>query len=263
MFYVLFRQNVLKDAQCCTLRAGRSYSEFPGPVDLPADFKGIRTTLETRYPFIMVACALLPSRGPTGDGNESHQHCGAWRPVSEYGIVSRRFCNDIGRTHITSRPGDALLCCIDHKSRTALSTRNVEPESSGAPPMDCVRRRGMDSNQSAVRNRDTRAGSDCCSSRRHRDGRWLPKRNNPHHYYGQDDRPRVTTSSRHLRSPRGTATAGSLAGSPSILLNPTSLNFSGVAGGGPAPPAKPLTLSNPTGGWLTWTMTETATVACP
>jgi BACON domain-containing protein/fibronectin type III domain protein len=44
---------------------------------------------------------------------------------------------------------------------------------------------------------------------------------------------------------------------PSILLNPTSLSFSGVAGG-PQPLAKPLTVSNPTGGTLTWTMTETA-----
>jgi len=101
LFYVLFRQNVLKDAQCCTLRAGRPYSEFPGPFDLPADFKGICMTLETRYPSIMLACALLPFTGPTGDGNESHQHCGACHH-SPYGIVPRRFCNGIGRT----RSGD-------------------------------------------------------------------------------------------------------------------------------------------------------------
>jgi Viral BACON domain/Fibronectin type III domain len=44
---------------------------------------------------------------------------------------------------------------------------------------------------------------------------------------------------------------------PSILLNPASLSFSGVAGG-PPPLAKPLTVSNPTGGTLTWTLTETA-----
>jgi hypothetical protein len=44
---------------------------------------------------------------------------------------------------------------------------------------------------------------------------------------------------------------------PSMLLNPTSLSFSGVQGG-PAPLAKPITLSNPTGGTLTWTLTETA-----
>jgi Viral BACON domain/Fibronectin type III domain len=53
----------------------------------------------------------------------------------------------------------------------------------------------------------------------------------------------------------GGATLTSL--TPSILLNPTSLSFSGVAGG-PPPLAKPITLSNPTGGTLTWTFTETA-----
>jgi BACON domain-containing protein/fibronectin type III domain protein len=53
-------------------------------------------------------------------------------------------------------------------------------------------------------------------------------------------------------TPTGTGTA-----TPSILLNPTSLSFSGVQGG-PAPLAKPITLSNPTGGTLTWTLTETA-----
>jgi hypothetical protein len=52
-------------------------------------------------------------------------------------------------------------------------------------------------------------------------------------------------------------TGGTAAVTPSILLNPTSLNFSGVAGG-PPPLAKPITLSNPTGGTLTWTMTEPA-----
>jgi hypothetical protein len=44
---------------------------------------------------------------------------------------------------------------------------------------------------------------------------------------------------------------------PSILLNPTSLSFSGTAGG-PSPLAKPITVSNPTGGTLTWTLSETA-----
>jgi hypothetical protein len=44
---------------------------------------------------------------------------------------------------------------------------------------------------------------------------------------------------------------------PSILLNPTSLSFSGTAGGS-SPLAKPITVSNPTGGTLTWTLTETA-----
>jgi hypothetical protein len=44
---------------------------------------------------------------------------------------------------------------------------------------------------------------------------------------------------------------------PSIMLNPTSLSFSGTAGG-PSPLAKPITVSNPTGGTLTWTLTEAA-----
>lgn len=44
---------------------------------------------------------------------------------------------------------------------------------------------------------------------------------------------------------------------PSIMLNPTSLSFSGVQGG-PSPLAKPIMLSNPNGGTLTWTLTETA-----
>ena len=55
----------------------------------------------------------------------------------------------------------------------------------------------------------------------------------------------------------GTTTGGTTTVTPSIMLNPTSLNFSGVAGG-PQPLAKPITLSNPTGGTLTWTLTETA-----
>jgi Fibronectin type III domain/Viral BACON domain len=50
---------------------------------------------------------------------------------------------------------------------------------------------------------------------------------------------------------------GTTGPSPSIQLNPTNLSFSGTAGG-PAPLAKPVTLSNPTGGTLTWTLTETA-----
>jgi len=53
-------------------------------------------------------------------------------------------------------------------------------------------------------------------------------------------------------TPTSTGTA-----TPSILLNPTSLSFSGVQGGA-APLARPITLSNPTGGTLTWTLTETA-----
>jgi hypothetical protein len=56
-----------------------------------------------------------------------------------------------------------------------------------------------------------------------------------------------------------TSGSGSSSGSvtPSILLNPTGLNFSGVQGG-PSPLAKPIMLSNPTGGTLTWTLTEAA-----
>jgi Viral BACON domain/Fibronectin type III domain len=44
---------------------------------------------------------------------------------------------------------------------------------------------------------------------------------------------------------------------PSILLNPTSLSFSGTAGGG-NPLAKTINLVNSTGGTLTWSMTESA-----
>jgi len=73
----------------------------------------------------------------------------------------------------------------------------------------------------------------------------------------KNDRPQVTPVPVTLVVTAGTPTVGSLTVTPSILLNPTSLSFSGVAGG-PAPLAKPLTLSNPTGGTLTWTLTETA-----
>ena len=59
----------------------------------------------------------------------------------------------------------------------------------------------------------------------------------------------------------GTTGSGSTSGSgsitPSIALNPPSLSFSGVQGG-PSPLAKPIMLSNPNGGTLTWTLTETA-----
>ena len=44
---------------------------------------------------------------------------------------------------------------------------------------------------------------------------------------------------------------------PSILLNPTGLSFSGTAGGA-NPLAKTMNLANPTGGTLTWSMTEPA-----
>ena len=54
-----------------------------------------------------------------------------------------------------------------------------------------------------------------------------------------------------------TSSGGSVTVTPSIMLNPTSLSFSGVQGG-PSPLAKPLALSNPTGGTLTWALTETA-----
>jgi len=43
----------------------------------------------------------------------------------------------------------------------------------------------------------------------------------------------------------------------SISLNPTSLSFSGTVGGA-TPLAKTITLSNPTGGTLSWTLTESA-----
>lgn len=52
-------------------------------------------------------------------------------------------------------------------------------------------------------------------------------------------------------STSGTTTA------PSILLNPTSLSFSGAAGG-TNPLAKTMNLANPTGGTLTWSMAESA-----
>jgi hypothetical protein len=72
----------------------------------------------------------------------------------------------------------------------------------------------------------------------------------------KNDRIQVTPVPVTLTVTGGSATTTATV-TPSILLNPTSLSFSGVAGG-PAPLAKPLTLSNPTGGTLTWTLTETA-----
>lgn len=50
---------------------------------------------------------------------------------------------------------------------------------------------------------------------------------------------------------------GGTTASPSILLNPTSLSFSGTAGG-TNPLARTMNLLNPTGGTLTWSMTESA-----
>ena len=72
----------------------------------------------------------------------------------------------------------------------------------------------------------------------------------------KNDRSQVTPVLVTLIVSGATATSTSTV-TPSILLNPTSLSFSAVAGG-PPPLAKPLTVSNPTGGTLTWTMTETA-----
>ena len=72
----------------------------------------------------------------------------------------------------------------------------------------------------------------------------------------KNDRIQVTPVPVTLTVTGGSATATATA-TPSILLNPTSLSFSGVAGG-PSPLAKPITVSNPTGGMLTWTLTETA-----
>ena len=52
-------------------------------------------------------------------------------------------------------------------------------------------------------------------------------------------------------------TGGGTPVTPSILLNPASLNFSGTAGGA-APLAQSINLTNPTGGTLTWSLTESA-----
>ena len=51
--------------------------------------------------------------------------------------------------------------------------------------------------------------------------------------------------------------SGKTTTSPSILLNPASLSFSGAAGGA-NPLARTINLVNPTGGTLTWSMTESA-----
>jgi hypothetical protein len=73
----------------------------------------------------------------------------------------------------------------------------------------------------------------------------------------KNDRIQVTPVSVTLVVAAGSSPSGNGSPTPSILLNPTGLSFSGVAGG-PAPLAKPIMLSNPTGGTLTWTLTETA-----
>ena len=72
----------------------------------------------------------------------------------------------------------------------------------------------------------------------------------------KNDRVQVTPVPVTLTVTAGSATATATV-TPSILLNPMSLSFSGVAGG-PSPLAKPITVSNPTGGTLTWTLTKTA-----
>lgn len=54
-----------------------------------------------------------------------------------------------------------------------------------------------------------------------------------------------------------TSTSTSTTSTPSILLNPVSLSFSGTAGG-TTPLAQTFNISNPTGGTLTWTLTEPA-----
>lgn len=54
-----------------------------------------------------------------------------------------------------------------------------------------------------------------------------------------------------------TSTSTTTTSTPSILLNPVSLSFSGTAGGA-APFAQTFNITNPTGGTLTWTLTESA-----
>ena len=53
----------------------------------------------------------------------------------------------------------------------------------------------------------------------------------------------------------GTATPTSSTPTPSLRLNPLSLNFSGKAGGTATLP-QTFNITNPTGGTLTWTLTE-------
>jgi fibronectin type III domain protein/BACON domain-containing protein len=54
-----------------------------------------------------------------------------------------------------------------------------------------------------------------------------------------------------------TSTSGGTTPTPSILLNPVSLSFSGTAGGA-VPLAQTFNIVNPTGGTLTWTLAEPA-----
>ena len=73
----------------------------------------------------------------------------------------------------------------------------------------------------------------------------------------KNDRIQVTAVPVTLVVAPDTTSGTSVSVTPSIRLSPTSLSFSGVAGG-PAPLAKPISLSNPTGGTLTWTLIEQA-----
>ena len=52
-------------------------------------------------------------------------------------------------------------------------------------------------------------------------------------------------------------TVGGTSSTPSISLNPSTLSFSGVAGGS-APTAQVITLTNPSGGTLSWTTSDNA-----
>jgi len=54
-----------------------------------------------------------------------------------------------------------------------------------------------------------------------------------------------------------TSATGGTTATPSILLNPPSLSFSGTAGGA-MPLAQTFNIANPTGGTLTWTLNESA-----
>jgi hypothetical protein len=58
-------------------------------------------------------------------------------------------------------------------------------------------------------------------------------------------------------TPTPTPTPTSTTPTPSLQISPVSLNFSGTAGG-VAPLAQTFNLSNPSGGTLTWTLTEPA-----
>ena len=70
----------------------------------------------------------------------------------------------------------------------------------------------------------------------------------------------ITSTSGSTTSTSGgttSTTGGGTTVTPSILLNPGSLAFSGTAGGA-APLAQSINLTNPTGGTLTWSLSESA-----